>query len=225
MKNQLYSNQPFHGRPYFIFFLLVITNLVSCNKGAVENIQLTSPNAGPGNPPMTIRVLEKLTNVPIEGAEIALQKCARYDNVFGCVSYSIFDVLHTNSAGEVTFIRPPDLEAYEVTHPNYWKAYESNGSVSSITLTPKCTLKINIERVNSYSQTTSLSLQIQEADCYSYNCSFGRYTLGLPADTVIYVPGFGNTNNRVIWSAGNTSQEMPLVFVNRFDTATINIQY
>ncbi len=231
MKSQLYSHQPFlrkHDafmKPYFICLLLVITNLVACNKALVEHPQLTAPNAAPGQTPITIQVLEKLTNIPVEGAAIALQKCAHYDNVFGCVSYSIFDVLHTNSAGEVTFIRPPDLGAYEVTHSNYWKSYQSNGSVGSITLTPKCTLKINIKRVNTYSQHDQLSLQIQEAECYSYNCSYGKYTLGLPIDTVFYATGFGNTDNRIIWTASNTMQKMPLVFVNRFDTATVSISY
>ena len=217
MKSQLHFFQTPPRKYYLHFFVIIMINLIACNKTTVDSPQVTTPHYNP----TTVKVLEKLTNIPIQGASVTIIKCSGYDAVLGCTGSVESTVLHTNNQGEVTFNVPDNLKALKISHEKYWTTVES--LAGSIKLTPMCTLKINVKRVNTNSQNDTAQLGVNDAECFRPECAFGRYTFVLPGDTTIYAPGFGNSSTHLMWSSTTTMILDTSVSVNKFDTASLNV--
>jgi|GEM_PF-3607502 hypothetical protein len=81
-------------KKYFFILISVVAIIVGCGKTEMDP-DLSSP---PISFPVSLKVMEKSTRTPISGATVNFQKCSNYDNVFGCVSYSLVKYALTNNA-------------------------------------------------------------------------------------------------------------------------------
>jgi hypothetical protein len=204
----------------YAFSILAISILSGCSK---QNSTTTAP---PANNPLTITVIEKATNNPIAGARVSLRKCSNYDPQFGCVAYSTFKTLTTNTGGKVTYSGNSSINQIKVEADKYW-AFFTQTVTPDIILTPKNVIEVNVKRENTYAPTDILWI------------GQNRYIddlkpIGLPVDTIIYINGYGYSENKIYWyinylSAGiinpGTGGSSPDFIVNGFDTTKIEIKY
>ena len=203
---------------YYVFSILAITILSGCSK---QNSTTTAP---PANNSFTITVIERTTNKPIAGATVSLQNCSNRDFVFGCTAYSTFTTLTTNTEGKATSAFGADQ--IKVDANKYWTLYKKTG-IQNVILTPKTSIEVNVKREKTYSSTDILWI--------GQNRIFNDLKpIGLPADTTVYIDGYGYSENKIYWyinylSGGiiNTSigGSSPDFYVNGFDTARIQIKY
>jgi hypothetical protein len=209
---------------YYIFSILAITVVPGCSK---QNSTTTPPATTPANNPLTITVIEKNTNKPIAGATVSLQKCSNYDFVFGCIRYSTFTTLTTNTEGKVTYSGNTNIEQILVDANKYWNFYEKS-RIQNVILIPKTIIEINVKREKTYASTDILWI------------GQNRYLddlkpIGLPIDTTIYIDGLGYSENKIYWyinffsggiiNINSIGGSTPNFFVNGFDTARIQIKY
>src|SRR5688572_11726768 len=180
-------------KSYCVCLLLATSTFSGCTKGKADSA-IDPPDQ---IDPQTIQVLEKLTNKPIAGATVYIEKCANYDIVFGCTSYSTIKTLTTNSSGQVTFSPPSNFAAIQVQHQSYYSIRTE--SIGNIELTPKCIIKATIKRIKAYSPGDVLQIVLRDPDCPSYLCWSRDYSMGLPNDSIAYFEGQGYTNNQVFW--------------------------
>lgn len=207
---------------YFKYFAIAAIALSGCKKEVTSSVQTP--------PPIIINVLEKFTNKPIAGATVRLQKCARYDFLFGCLNYETIATQTTGSSGQATFPGNIKAIAVEAEHSHYWKKFTE--SLTEITLTPKATIKTIVKRKNVYASTDVLTIELSDADCIftlTNTCSLRQLTMGLPVDTVAFSEALGYTNNQLTWkittASGFTSHSLPPFYITGFDTATVTFEY
>jgi hypothetical protein len=203
-----------------IFILCGTISFQGCKK-----IDFNIPPPPPPDP-VTLLVLEKTSNKPVGFATVTLKRCSKYDAVFGCVSYASINSYITNSAGVVTFSPPSNYEAFEITHKDYWDAW------NSVILTPKCTIKTIINKISANPPGDILYVIVQDPNCNFLGCLNEAHSLHIPIDTVLYTTGSGNSDNQVAWHIINSSSIDTLqvhtvgpFYVNGFDTAIVNIDY
>ena len=214
---------------YYVFSILAITIVSGCSKQ-------TSTNAPPANTSPTITVTERTTNKPIAGATVSLQKCSNYDNQFGCTAYSTFATLTTNTEGKVTYSANSNRDQISgnsnprqiiVDANKYWTLYKKTG-IQNVILTPKNSIEVNVKREKTYASTDILWIG-QNRHILDLK------PIGLPADTIVYIDGYGFSENKIYWyinywnggiiSTGSTGGSSPNFYVNGFDTARIQIKY
>jgi hypothetical protein len=169
-------------------------------------------------PPITFRVTEKATASPVPGASVAFQICASYDAVFGCTAYSTVQSAGTGSDGVVTVQPTQIIEAIEVSKTHYWKYFSKN--ITDVELIPKAVVELSIKKENSYNSSDKLYVGLSLNDSHS---------IGLPADTTVYIDGYGNMDNQVNWYINTPNSGIggssPTFHINGFDTARVTIKY
>jgi hypothetical protein len=204
----------------YVLPALAITMLSGCTK---QNSTTTPP---PANNPVIITVTEKTTNKPIADAQVSLQRCSDYDFQFGCISYSTFTRIITNTEGKATYSGNSNIAQVKVEANKYWTLYERS-PIQNIVLTPKNRIEVHVKREKTYAATDILWIghdrMIDDLK-----------PIGLPVDTTIYIDGYGYAENKIYWYINywnggiiNTSigGSSPNFFVNGFDTARVEIKY
>lgn len=196
----------------------------SCSKKGSEN-----PDPPITNDFVELRVVEDKTNSPIANAEVSLEKCANYDPVFGCTSYSLVKSLITDSEGKYKFLKSLTVERITVKHPKYWQI--TSKSIADITLIPEAFSEVHLKKVNSYSSDYSMSVYVSRSGVFTMFPQETRFAI--PTDTTVYLRSYGTYDNVVSWSIGNwvpitqivkDGQSIPF-FINAFDTTRVEIDF
>lgn len=205
---------------YYVISILAVTIVLGCSK---QNSTTTPP----ANNPVTITVVENTTNKPIAGATVSLRNCSNYDFQFGCTAYTTFSTLITNPEGKVTYSGKSNIDEIKVDASKYWTLYKKTGT-ENVILTPKTIIEVNVKREKTYAPTDIVWI------------GQNRYIndlkpIGLPVDTILYIDGYGYSENKIYWyinyfSGGiinptATGGSSPNFYVNGFDTTKIQIKY
>lgn len=188
-------------------------------------------------PPVTytkLKVLEYKTNFPIAGAEVKIYECTK-QGFGGCADLSLRKTVTTDKDGNFQF--DARLRAYvvEASESRYWDGSTGgeeffSGSqlpIGDIQLTPIAYSKIHLKRINSHSLDLYLVIQI--------GGPFGvKGSYNLPLDTTVIMASYGNRNNPLLWyftnatgtaDTTNKGGSLPDYYINRFDTASVEINY
>lgn len=206
-----------------IFFQSCMFLTLSCTKKESED---TAP---PVSNYVELRVLEDKTNNPIANAEVTLEKCASYDPVFGCGSYSTVNILITNKEGKYRFLPTQKVERITVKHPKYWQ--NSRKSIGDINLIPEAFSAVHLKKVSSYSSNCCMSMYASRPDDFIMYPQETRFAI--PTDTTIYLRSYGNYENVVWWSIGTWAPIIQIssegksspVFIRAFDTTRVEIEF
>ena len=209
---------------HFNYLFLASAILSGCEKPNSTTTTIPPTNQ------ITITVLEKGTNQPIPNTNLTVYKCRTSDIVSGrCLDYSIITTLSTNNLGQATFRSGAEIAKISPLVANYWlyDFYPVGDSSIKIILAPACTIRALLKKINTYSTTDFLNVTLGNIDCPT--CISFSYNFGLPSDSTVFMKGEGNTRSQVFWSIGNSLPDslhsLPPFYVNRFDTANIEIKY
>lgn len=201
-------------KKYFTILISIVVTLIGCGKTEMD-LDLSIPTI---SLPVSLKVLEKSTHSPISGATVYFQKCSNYDNVFGCVSYSVVKYAFTNNDGVASIQSSVPIESIEVKKTSYWDYFNKN--VTDVELVPKGVIELSVKKENSYNSTDKLYVGLSLDDSHS---------IGLPSDTTIYLDGYGNMDNIVNWYINTPNSGLsgssPSFHINGFDTARVTIKY
>ncbi len=209
---------------------------------AVTGLLNTACKKSDSVPPVyytTLKVLELKTNLPIAGAEVEIYECKKRD-ILGCSDLSLLRALTTDKDGNFQFDSKLSVYLVHAAHGNYWDG-DSGGDtiggtsqmpVTNIYLTPVAYTKIQIRKINPHSSGLSLVVNINPDSSFFNYGSINAF--GQPADTTVIMPGYGYTNNLLSWhfsdGMGNvdtteTGGQLPSYYINRFDTASVELNY
>src|SRR4030095_8543025 len=207
-----------------IFFESCMLFALSCSKKGSEN-----PDSLITNEYVELRILEDKTNTPIANAEVRLEKCANYDPVFGCNSYSIINTLTTDNEGKYKFLKSLSVNRITPTHSKHWQS--SSTTLTDIKLVPESFSSVHLKKVNNYSSDNGMSIYVSRSDVFNMYPQETRFAI--PTDSTIYLRSYGNYENVVAWSIGTwvpiiqivkDGQSIPFS-VNAFDTTHVEIEF
>ena len=138
-------------------------------------------------------VYEYKTNIPIEGATVALYTCTRYDAVFGCRNTGVSTYKLTDSRGQCSFSDAEYRadEGIKITKAGYW----TQGGSTQNFLQPEALLNLRLIRQNNFPDSSYISIQVAG--------EFGKVsslTFKAPSDSVVTLKVFGNQNNNSSWT-------------------------
>jgi len=174
---------------------------------------------------VTITIREKSTNLPLAGASVTLQKCLDPDP-YGCLGYATLANLSSNIQGQVSFAKELDVDATDVKHEKYWNNFTDG--LSDVTLIPKTIIAVSIHKMNSYAAGDILNIVVTSPNC-EFGCLSTGISTGLPIDTIIYLNGYGYSDNVISWyindPLSDTLHSLPSFFVNGFDSAHVAVDY
>ncbi|MGG9971828.1 hypothetical protein ACQ33O_08565 [Ferruginibacter sp. SUN002] len=177
----------------------------------------------------TIYVSEEFSSKPIAGAKVILKKCTQWDFFVGCTGvFSPFKTITTDYLGRAIFVRPNAIDELVVEHTKYWtKGFRSSISYS-ISLTPKCLIRAHLKKINSYSSTDALNIDVN-GDCDAVVCWWrsNNWFPRTPTDTIVNVYGRAKYDNKISWYVNIANQDTlsSIININATDTADINIDY
>ncbi|CAN5714465.1 hypothetical protein BH10BAC3_BH10BAC3_00650 [soil metagenome] len=200
-------------------FLLLVT-ATGCKK------TLEKLTTGPDNL-ITIEVVEASTAKPLNGAELSLDYCTKYDFYAGCTDFST-RIVQTNTDGKATFPSNKLERITKIHRANYWSIYPDFSLPDPLTfpLFPICTIKAIIKQINTYAPGDDLNINVSEPSCTNNRCEISSKSVGLPVDSVVYFKAFGYADNLVYWQVNNSSfTSLAPVYITGFDTATVTINY
>ena len=218
--------------PYYIIVSITIIGLLNakCKKSETEP------------PPViykTLKVLELKTMSPLAGAEVSIYVCKRWA-LGGCADGAVMEPITSDNNGQFQFNSTADVYAIEASHKKYWNGVTGGtnliGSrlpVTDISLTPVAYTKIHLHKVNSHSAHVALAIDLY-ADPYDIFSRVVRNVFDQPADATEIIPSYGYTNNLIKWhfidQSGNVDSiegggQTPPYYINRFDTASVEINY
>ena len=165
-----------------LFLTLTFCFLVSCKKEvAVETTYL-------------IKVKEYKTNTPLQGVLISLYKCSNYDNVFGCMSTSVFATHSTDDKGEYAFTQQEYAMLMKIilSKSGYWTVQA--GGQGEHTMVPDAWIKISLKASKVYPDTSIFQIQtITESGASNFQ-SFKS-----PKDSIMDFKLAGNEINKISW--------------------------
>lgn len=168
-----------------IFILsLVAFAAVSCKKSstpAQENTYL-----------MTVK--EYKTNIPLAGVKISLYKCTDYDNVFGCLSKSVFATHTTDENGEYSFTQGEINQATEGVILSKSKYWDMHGGPGLVLMEPEAMVNLTVKASNTYPDTS-----IFELNTISELGNGNAEIFNAPKDTSFNFRLFGNETNIINW--------------------------
>lgn len=201
--------------------------LTACDKEGDDNLQ----NAGTLLPQImdTIQVREAVTGLPVAGARVTLEACSKYDFVFGCLDYSPIKTYTTDSNGHALVDRALKWEIMEVTRNNYWPAQLKKGR--TVAPYPVCYLKVRVVKSRTLRPAEGVYVAAKPP-CNPWCFEVFTY-LGQPADTTVFLQGYGNIENAVLWDIRSKDsaymyvnvQQSPPVYIKRFDMGEVVINY
>lgn len=207
--------------------LLFILAYISCSKEGGT----PAPGEGTSTPKyVELKILEEKTNLPIEGATVALQKCIKYDIEFGCTSYSSGYLYSTSATGTCSFPASLTVDRINVSHPKYWSA--SSTHRGNISMCPEAWTKVDLRKVNNYPPGYGVRVELTN---YSPFGPFNSITFPATIDTIVYIRSRGLSQNAISWSISDnpwnigsglgTGGTTTSFYINKFDTASVNINY
>lgn len=211
---------------YLILILAIAIGFGGCSKNN-SSATFTPPTARQ----IIYKVKESTTNRPIAGAKVSLSACSNYDAVFRCTAYSIFTVLTTDSEGNATYSGNSQVEQIKVEENHYWTRFYTSSAIFStdLVLIPKTIIEVAIKQEKTYSPTDRLWI--------GQGRTFNDYkAIGLPIDTIVYVDGYGYTENQIFWkinyydssgiiNTGSVGGSSLPFYINGFDTVRVQIKY
>lgn len=194
--------------------------LLACSKGGSNN------DVTPADYERYIYVYEAVTNIPVAGATVTLQKCNQLDWEFGCINgFTPVGTFTTDAGGKAAYNKGIRWYLVEVSKEDYWPGESKS---SGVTIYPVCYLKVRLVKRSLLAPGTSVYVAGQKP------CGFWCYDfkdMGQPLDTTVYLQGVGNVNNTLHWyikrpgGTNDTIQETTPVLIRRFDTAQVQINY
>jgi len=181
-----------------------------------------------------LKVLELKTGIPLEGALVKLYAC-NHPDVFGCLSDSLVDVETTDKDGDFQF--DANLNAYTLTasEKNYIDA--SGGGIGTgfgdIYLMPLAHTKIHLVKQNPHPDSLLLAIasDIDPAPLWTFPETNYYHQAN---DTTVLIASCGNINNTINWYftdnghvviTTETGGHIPDYYINRFDTAIVELHY
>lgn len=186
----------------------------------------TSTNNSPAA--RVVTVLEQTSNKPVKDAQLYFEKCSSSDYYGFCPGYIVLKQLTTGNDGTVLVPGNVYYEYIRMEHEKYWSKREQSNS-AIITVSPKSTIKAIVKNLNTYLPGDLLQVSFPDFRCIY--CPDIIATMHIPADTVLFFTGRGNAQNSISWqvfhldnTTSDTVHRAP-VYVNGFDTATVNIEY
>src|SRR5689334_15643025 len=215
--------------PSCTIFIFVIIGLVNaaCKK-SIDTPQINYTR---------LKVLEFKTNLPVPGARVEIYKCKR-QGFGGCSELSLFNTLTTDKDGNFQFDSRLNIYVAEASEGKYWRGRSGGDDMSGnpqpvrdILLTPIGYTKIHIHQVKPHPAGLLIAVNTQLDQSMSYGSTM---VFSLPTDTTVTMAGFGNNNNVVNWyfldAPGNVDStqqrgQIPGYYINRFDTALVEINY
>jgi hypothetical protein len=186
----------------------------------------------------TLKVMELGTHLPIVGAEVKIYECTKHSSG-GCADLSAPTILITDKDGNFQFDSKLNVYLVLAAHDKYWDG-GSGGTdivgnpqpVTNIYLSPVAYTKIHIKEIDRHPLGLFMVVNVkQDTSFLSYG---SRTTFSLPADSTFDAPSYGNTNNFLNWyfidGRGNIDStspggQLPSYYINRFDTASVEINY
>lgn len=188
----------------------------------------------PGANYTALRVLEFKTNAPITDADVVLEKCTHPDP-YGCLESSVVGRLNSDKDGIFKF--DPKLNVYLVSasHTGYWSDHSGGNSSGpgDVYLTPVAYTKIHLKKLNAHTVDLLLRLVLHKDPAPLLTMGI-QNSYDLPVDTTIMMESYGNYNNSIAWYftdkagtvvPGEGSGVIPSYYINRFDTATAEVDY
>ena len=186
----------------------------------------------------SLKVLELKTGLPIAGAQVKIYECKDHSLGF-CSDLSLLRTLTTDNDGNFEFDSKLNVFAADASHDQYWNGGSGGDTflgnprpVTDIYLTPVAYTKIHIRKINPHSPDLSLVVNINRDSSFFENGTLNAFAQ--PADTTVVMPSYGYTNNLLRWhfsdGFGNvdtteTVGQLPIYYINRFDTAAVEINY
>jgi hypothetical protein len=186
------------------------------------------------------QVLEYRTNTPIAGAKVLLFKCLGGGEGTPCTN-SVFDSLITDSNGGFQFASN-GVHMIVAEHQNYIYGHSGDDvPLGDVYLSPLAHTKAHLKKVSVHDPALHLDINVSGdqntvPDVFN-NISplFFKYSFNMPNDTTVILNSYGNNNNTLLWYIGKEvspgldslveklgSQQY---YINRFDTAVVEIDY
>jgi hypothetical protein len=207
---------------------------------AVTGLLNTACKKSDSVPPVyytTLKVLEFKTNLPLAGAKVEIYKCTKH-GFGGCSDISLLRTLSTDKDGNFQFDSKLDVFFVNASHQQYWDGSSGGETlwgdllpVTNIYLAPVAYTKIHLKKVNPHASGLSMVLNVKPDSSTLYGSTAA---FSLPADTTFAMASHGNINNVVSWyfinGMGNVDTtemggQLPSYYINRFDTASVEINY
>lgn len=180
----------------------------------------------------TLKVLELGTNLPVAGAEVKIYECN--SGFGGCADLIMRKTVTTDKDGNFQF--DSQLHAYlaVASQSKYWTGSSGGDNlwggqepVTNIFLTPVAYTTIHMKEVNPH--PVGMLITINVAPDSSFIFGSAAY-VKLPADTTFTLESYGNRNNVVTWNFTDSmgtyaGGQLPVHYINRFDTVSVEINY
>lgn len=218
----------------FCYDILAIVVLSFVNSGCIKS------DSEPANTYRTLKVLEYKTNLPIAGVSVNIYECKRH-SFGGCSELSSPATTATDNEGNFRFNSRLNVYFAEARRDGYWEGstggedfWGSTLPVGDIYLTPIAYTKIHLKKINLHSADLSLVVDISNSSSSAFLYGGPRGVYGQPQDTTAVLPSYGYTNNFLRWhffdTMGNIDTidrggTLPGYYINRFDTASVEINY
>jgi hypothetical protein len=171
----------------------------------------------------TLRVLEFKTDLPVADAKVKIYECKKYS--FGsCSDVSLLRTLTTDKDGNFQFDSKLRVFEADASHDQYWDGGSGAQPITDIHLIPIAQTKIHLQKINTHSQDALLHI---------FFCGL-HYSYNQVEDSTVIIESYGNSDNSIDWyftdDRGNkitteTSGQVPIYYINRFDTASVEINY
>ena len=187
----------------------------------------------------TLKVLELKTNLPIGGATVKIYECTK-QGFGGCSEYTLLRTLTTDKDGNIQFDSRLNVSSADASHEQYWDGgsggqdfWGNTLPLGDIHLIPVANTKIHLKKINPHAPESSLIVNVNQ-DPHSIFFDGTSYSFHQPADTTLVLSSYGYMNNIIDWyfmdGMGNIDTtdvggQLPSYYINRFDTAAVEINY
>jgi len=219
----------FNKQLYILLLVCVCTVLNACKK---------SGSAPPADI-RTLHVLEFKTNSPIANADVYLHQCIHPDP-YGCLADSVVAKLTTDKNGSFQYNAKSNFYLITASQSNYWDGSAGGNftGLGDVVLIPLAYTKIHLKKIKSHPAELMLHI-ILDTDPSQFNLYTHPYgevigSYDLVDDSSVIMKSYGNYDNSISWDftdkAGNpvtteTGGSLPDYYINRFDTATAEVDY
>lgn len=173
-------------------------------------------------------VVEKGSGAPLSGATVEAYKCNSIVWLGNCNDVGPFlKSATTNAEGKAFFPKSLGIGSILIKKQGYWNQKGSNLSGYEYSLTPIGKIKVTISKSAQQPSNQPIFLEMPIGSCFG--CLLEIKPLGQPANLSVYVNAAGNSDNVVVYYLGSVSDANRRfsagVYVNRFDTAQLTIEY
>lgn len=173
-------------------------------------------------------VVEKGSGIPLSGATVEAYKCNTMVWLGNCNDVGPFlTSTTTNAEGKAFFPKSLGIGSILIKKTGYWAQKGSNLSGYEYLLIPVGKIKVTITKSAQQPSNLPIFLEMPIGSCFG--CLLEIRPLGQPENFSLYINAAGNSDNVVVYYLGSVSDANRRfsdgVFVNRFDTAQLTIEY